>query len=88
MTAPGAALKDRVACDARNLDEDLLDLAVVDNGGVAPRALAETALRIPSAAHAHSTREETCAVGDELNFFEVAWIKRVAVIFLLLFHTL
>ena len=31
------------------LDEQLLDLAVIDDGTVAPRALAEAALRVPRA---------------------------------------
>ena len=66
-----------------HLDEELLKFAVVDHCGVAPRALTEAALLLPSAAHAHAAGEEAGAVRDELDILEVAGVERVA--FVLLF---
>ena len=72
----------------RHLDEDLLELAVVDDCGVAPRALAEAALLLPGAAHAHAAGEEASAVGNKLDLFEVAWIQRVASVRVFFLETL
>ncbi len=72
----------------RYLDEELLDLAVVDHCGVAPRALAEAPLLLPCAAHAHAAGEKARAVGDELDVLEVAGVERVASILLFFLEAL
>lgn len=66
------------------LDEELLDLAVVDHGGVSPGALAEASLGGPGAAEAHGAGESSGTVGDELDVLEVAGVKGVGSIGLLL----
>lgn len=44
------------------LDKELLDLPVVNDGGIAPRALSKSALGIPRAGHSHATGEEAGTV--------------------------
>ena len=60
----------RVLRNATTLDEKLLQLHVIDDGTVAPRALAEPTLRVPGATHTHATREEGSSVGDQLDLAE------------------
>ena len=45
---------------------------------VSPGALAEAALRVPSAAHTHAACEEAGAVRNELSLLEVSGVKGVA----------
>ena len=66
------------------LDEELLDGAVIDHGGVSPGALAEATLGGPVAAEAHGAGEGSGTIGDELHVLEVAGIEGVGSIGLLL----
>mmetsp|Transcript_4822 Transcript_4822/g.9538 ORF Transcript_4822/g.9538 Transcript_4822/m.9538 type:complete len:241 (-) Transcript_4822:24-746(-) len=74
--------------DSSTLHEDLLNLAVVDDDAVPPGALAESTLRIPSAAHPHPAGEEASAIRKQLNLLEVPGVEGVSGIRLLLFAAL
>mmetsp|Transcript_27571 Transcript_27571/g.81047 ORF Transcript_27571/g.81047 Transcript_27571/m.81047 type:complete len:208 (-) Transcript_27571:88-711(-) len=60
----------RVLGDGAALDEDLLDLHVVNHARVAPRALAEAALRVPHAGHPHAAGKEGGAVRQKFHLRE------------------
>ena len=74
----------RVLLHRAALDEELLHLHVVDDGSVAPGALAKAAFCVPCAAHAHSACEEAGAVRQELHLLEVSGVERVRRVLLLL----
>lgn len=62
---------------AAHLDEHLLDLHVVDHAAVPPGTLAEAALALPGAAHAHAAGEQAGAVGQQLDVLEVAGVEGI-----------
>jgi hypothetical protein len=66
------------------LNEELLNNAIVDDSRVSPGALAEAALGVPDAGHAHAAGEKGSAVREELNLLEVSRVQGVGGIGLLL----
>lgn len=71
-----------------NLDKQLLDDHVVDHSAVAPRALAETALRIPGARHTHSASERSGTIGQQLHLLEVSRVQGIRSIDVFLLQSL
>ena len=69
---------------SRHLHENLLQLGVVDDGAVSPRALSKASFRVPDAAHAHAPGEKRSTVRNQLHFLEVARIQRIGSIGVLL----